>query len=70
MVYVMYLNIAQLSGALNLPKSYLNRMAKSGKIPSIMVSKTWRRFSESDVRAALTRIGEQGMVNEKEDNEQ
>ena len=60
-MYVNYLNLHQLAGALNLPKSYLRDMAEAGEIPSIMVGKNRRRFSEKDVRAALTRIGDRAM---------
>ncbi len=57
-MYTDYLNIAQLSGALNLPRAYLKRLADAGEIPFIMAGKNRRRFSEKDARAALTRIAD------------
>ncbi|MHC4618932.1 MAG: hypothetical protein ACYTEQ_14405 [Planctomycetota bacterium] len=53
-----YVNVVQLAAAINLPETYLMRLAKTGDIPSIQMGKTQgsRRFQESEVRAALSQM--------------
>lgn len=60
-----YLPLEALASILNLPQSYLRKLAKQKLIPFLDVSGRMR-FQESDVREALTKMAD--MV-DKENNE-
>ena len=52
-----YLSLERLAAVLNLPKSYLRKLAKQKQIPFLDVSGRMR-FQEKDVREALTKMAE------------
>ena len=59
MMKTQYLSLERLSAILNLPQSYLRKLAKQKQIPFLDVSGRMR-FQEKDVREALTKMAECG----------
>jgi excisionase family DNA binding protein len=60
-----YVSLECLALQLALPKTYLKRLADSGKLPYIDTGNGRKRFQEQSVREALSQIEQQSLTTTK-----